>query len=158
MIKHLTATPDQHAETVQILGVEQVAIRLGLPKSSIYELTRFRSSNAQLPIPCRRIGRHLKFLSSDIDEWLFALPLTVNRTKRQYRRKAGSAKASATAASSSQPALLVPVSEAARLLSVSAWEIRRLCRKGALSYKKLGRTKWLVVSRSIAAFAAEVAR
>jgi hypothetical protein len=57
-----------------------------------------------------------------------------------------------------QPPLLVPVREAARLLSISAWEIRRLCRKGALNYKKLGRTKWLVVSGSIAAFAGEVER
>jgi hypothetical protein len=60
--------------------------------------------------------------------------------------------------SSIQPPLLVPVSEAARLLSVSAWEIRRLCRRGALGYKRLGKTKWLVISRSIAAFAGEVAR
>ena len=54
-----------------------------------------------------------------------------------------------------QPPLLVPVREAARLLSVSTWEIRRLCRRGALRYKKLGRTKWLVTSKSIEAFASE---
>jgi hypothetical protein len=57
-----------------------------------------------------------------------------------------------------QAPLLVPVAEAARLLSVSAWEIRRLCRKGVLGYKKLGRTKWLITSRSINSFASEAAR
>ena len=83
-----TKAPNPQGETtIQVLGVEQVATRLGLPKSSVYELTRFRGSNGQAPIPCRRIGRYLKFLSSDIDKWLVALPLAVNRTKRQYRRK-----------------------------------------------------------------------
>jgi excisionase family DNA binding protein len=57
-----------------------------------------------------------------------------------------------------QPPLCVPVSEAARLLSVSAWEIRRLCRRGVLGYKKLGRTKWLITSRSINLFASETTR
>jgi len=57
-----------------------------------------------------------------------------------------------------QPPLLVPVAEAARLLSVSTWEIRRLVRKGALGVKKLGKTKWLITSRSIQSFASEVAR
>jgi predicted DNA-binding transcriptional regulator AlpA len=93
----LTRTPNQTAEPIQVLGVEQVAIRLGLPKSSIYELTRFRGSRAHEPIPCRRIGRYLKFLSTDIDRWLLALPLSVNRMKRQYRRKVDAAKAPATA-------------------------------------------------------------
>jgi len=83
-----TKAPNLQGETtIQVLGVDQVATRLGLPKSSVYELTRFRRSNGQAPIPCRRIGRYLKFFSSDIDKWLLALPLSVNRTKRQYRRK-----------------------------------------------------------------------
>jgi len=57
-----------------------------------------------------------------------------------------------------QPPLLVPVREAARLLSVSTWEIRRLVRVGALGCKKLGATKWLINSKSISAFASESGR
>jgi predicted DNA-binding transcriptional regulator AlpA len=79
--------PNQQGELIQVLGVEQVAARLGVPKSSIYEMSRFRGSNGQTGIPRRRIGRYLKFLSTDIDRWLLALPLSVNRMKRQYRRK-----------------------------------------------------------------------
>jgi hypothetical protein len=75
-----------------------------------------------------------------------------------FVRSGGSPPQSQNSSPPLQPPLLVPVAEAARLLSVSAWEIRRLCRKGVLGYKKLGRTKWLVVSRSIAAFAGEAAR
>jgi excisionase family DNA binding protein len=62
------------------------------------------------------------------------------------------------AAPSLQPPLLVPVSEAARLLSVSTWEIRRLVRRGALGCKKLGRTKWLISVSSLQKFASEVGR
>ncbi len=73
-----------------------------------------------------------------------------------FSKSGGSPPQSQKSAPPLQPPLLVPVSEAARLLSVSAWEIRRLCRKGALGYKKLGRTKWLITSRSVQAFASEV--
>jgi predicted DNA-binding transcriptional regulator AlpA len=83
----LTRTPNQSAEPIQVLGVAQVAERLGIPKSSVYEMTRFRGSKGQPPIPCRRIGRYLKFLSTDVDKWLVALPLAVNKMKRKYRRK-----------------------------------------------------------------------
>jgi hypothetical protein len=86
-----TGTPNQPAEPIQVLGVAQVAERLGIPKSSVYEMTRFRGSTAQPPIPCKRVGRYLKFLSTDLDKWLVALPLAVNRMKRQYRRKTGAA-------------------------------------------------------------------
>jgi len=57
-----------------------------------------------------------------------------------------------------QPPLAVPVKEAARLLSVSTWEVRRLVRRGALCCKKLGHTKWLVTTRSLHAFVSEASR
>jgi hypothetical protein len=57
-----------------------------------------------------------------------------------------------------QPPLLVPVREAARLLSVSTWQIRRLVRRGSLGVKKLSKTHWLITSRSILAFASEIGR
>lgn len=81
-----TQTPNQQGETIEILGVEQVAARLGIPKTAVYDRTRFRGSNGQPPLPCRRVGRYLKFLAADIDRWLLAVPLTVNRTKRAYHR------------------------------------------------------------------------
>lgn len=49
--------------------------------------------------------------------------------------------------------LLVPVSEAARRLSISEYSIRLLARKGQLTYKKLSKTKWLVTTASIRKFA-----
>jgi hypothetical protein len=57
-----------------------------------------------------------------------------------------------TAASLPEP-LLIPVAEAARQLSVSTWEIRRLVRKGLLTHKKLSKTNWLIPMKSIRAFA-----
>jgi hypothetical protein len=77
----------QQWEAMHILGVQEVADRLGIPKTSVYERTRFRSSHGQAPLPCRRVGRYLKFIAADIDRWLLAIPLTVNRTKRSYHRK-----------------------------------------------------------------------
>jgi hypothetical protein len=61
--------------------------------------------------------------------------------------------ASPVARSSDSLPLLVTVAVAAELLSVSTWEVRRLCRKGLLAYKKLSPTKWLVTVRSIRQFA-----
>ena len=90
--------PNQQGEIIQVLGVQEVATRLGVPTSSVYEMTRFRASSGQAHIPCRRIGRYLKFFSTDIDKWLVTLPLAVNRTKRQYRRKVDAARAPITLA------------------------------------------------------------
>jgi hypothetical protein len=49
--------------------------------------------------------------------------------------------------------LLVPVAEAARLLSLDRATIRILARKGLLAYKKISQTKWLVTTKSIREFA-----
>lgn len=49
--------------------------------------------------------------------------------------------------------LLVTTAQAAELLSVSAWEIRRLIRRGLLAHKKLSKTNWLVTMKSVRAFA-----
>jgi predicted DNA-binding transcriptional regulator AlpA len=71
-----------------ILTVEQVAARLQMPKSSIYERTRYRGANGKTPpIPHRRVGKFLRFLSADVDAWFLALPQSTNTTKRRYRRK-----------------------------------------------------------------------
>lgn len=49
--------------------------------------------------------------------------------------------------------LLVTTARAAELLSVSAWEIRRLVRKGLLPHKKLSKTDWRIPLRAVRAFA-----
>lgn len=95
-----------------------------------------------------------------MDSVVRSLSMSASRSKSavvvdSFVRSGGSPPSSAPPL---QPPLLIPVAEAARLLSVSTWEIRRLCRKGALGYKKLGRTKWLITSRSIQNFASEVSR
>jgi hypothetical protein len=49
--------------------------------------------------------------------------------------------------------LLVTTARAAELLSVSPWEVRRLCRKDLLAYKRLSKTNWLIVVQSLKKFA-----
>lgn len=50
-----------------ILTREQVADRLQLPPSTIYELTRRRNAR---PMPVLRVGKYLRFRWSDIERWL----------------------------------------------------------------------------------------
>jgi hypothetical protein len=61
-------------------------------------------------------------------------------------------KKSAVAIPSPEP-FLVTTAHAAKLLSISTWEVRRLVRKGLLVHKKLSRTNWLVTMKSLRAFA-----
>jgi len=60
--------------------------------------------------------------------------------------------ATATAAMPFPEPLLVPLSEAARLLGVRIYSIRRLTRRGVLPYRVVG-NKWLVPFASLKAFA-----
>lgn len=71
----------------KILSVPQVAELLGVPESSIYEYTRYRGSHQPNPLPCRRVGRYLKFLEPDVLEWFRNLPPVHHDRKRRYRRK-----------------------------------------------------------------------
>jgi predicted DNA-binding transcriptional regulator AlpA len=57
----------------KILTVEQVAHLLQIPKSSIYEKTRVRLGAAP-PLPCRRVGKYLRFFEAEVMAWLTALP------------------------------------------------------------------------------------
>ena len=59
----------------------------------------------------------------------------------------------ATSAVPSPEPLLVTTAYAAKLLSISTWEVRRLVRKGSLAHKKLSKTNWLITMKSIRAFA-----
>ncbi len=64
-------------------------------------------------------------------------------------------KSSIESESSLSEPLLVPLAEAARLLGIKVYSIRRLTRKGQLAYKVIG-NKWLVQYASLKAFATKV--
>jgi predicted DNA-binding transcriptional regulator AlpA len=69
-----------------VLTVEQVADRFQIPKSSVYEMTRFRSrSNGRPPLPVRRVGKYLRFIGAEVDGWFLALPQANRTAKRRYR-------------------------------------------------------------------------
>ena len=57
----------------KILTVAQVADLLQIPKSSVYEKTRIRRGDTP-PLPCRRVGKYLRFFDSEVMTWLTALP------------------------------------------------------------------------------------
>jgi excisionase family DNA binding protein len=75
-------------QALKILTVAQVADLLQIPKSSIYEKTRVRRGVAP-PIPCRRVGKYLRFFEAEVMEWLVALPQNklVQRKRRQDEQK-----------------------------------------------------------------------
>ena len=49
-----------------LLTAAQVAALLGVPRSSVYEYARRQHD----PLPTIGIGRHRRFLRSDIERWL----------------------------------------------------------------------------------------
>ena len=57
-----------------ILTVEQVATLLQIPPGSVYEKTRSRTNGTTPPLPCRRVGRYLRFVESEVMAWLLSLP------------------------------------------------------------------------------------
>jgi predicted DNA-binding transcriptional regulator AlpA len=70
------AQPTPNAVTGQapkILTVQQVAALLQIPRSSVYEKTRSRP-NSTPPLPCRRVGKYLRFFDIEVVAWLVALP------------------------------------------------------------------------------------
>lgn len=52
--------------TPMLLTAQQVSVLLQIPVSSVYEYAR-RKHN---PLPVVRIGKHLRFRRSDLDDWL----------------------------------------------------------------------------------------
>ncbi len=58
----------------ELLDISQVAQRLGLPKSTVYELTRERAHVRHVhPLPTFKVGRRLKFNWSAVIAWLDTL-------------------------------------------------------------------------------------
>jgi excisionase family DNA binding protein len=70
----------------EVLTVAETAALLKVPASSIYEWSRFRSTQ-RTPIPHRKVGKYLRFLRSEVEAWLLGLPQAVNTRKRKYTRK-----------------------------------------------------------------------
>jgi predicted DNA-binding transcriptional regulator AlpA len=68
----------------KIMTVAQVADLLQIPKSSVYEKTRVRRGAAP-PLPCRRVGKYLRFFEAEVLTWLVALPQ--NQLVRRTRKK-----------------------------------------------------------------------
>lgn len=50
-----------------ILTIEQVAERLQVKPSTVYELTRRRNRH---PLPALRVGKFLRFRWSEVEHWL----------------------------------------------------------------------------------------
>jgi len=69
------AEPTQRATALKILTVQQVADLLQIPVSSVYEKTRARSFHGAIPpLPCRRVGKYLRFFEGEVMAWLVGLP------------------------------------------------------------------------------------
>jgi predicted DNA-binding transcriptional regulator AlpA len=77
-----------------ILTVEQVAARFQIPKSSVYEKTRFRGARTTAPaLPHRRVGKYLRFVASEVDAWFLSLPQPAPKSRRRYRKSDSAARA-----------------------------------------------------------------
>jgi predicted DNA-binding transcriptional regulator AlpA len=73
------------AQTPKILTVEQDSDLLQIPRSSVYERTRVRLGGTPA-LPCRRVGKYLRFFDSEVMDWLTALPQ--NKVMRRKRKVA----------------------------------------------------------------------
>jgi hypothetical protein len=69
----------------KILTVQQVADLLQIPKSSVYEQTRSRP-NTTPPLPCRRLGKYLRFDFDSVMRWFSALPESGSRKRKTAAR------------------------------------------------------------------------
>jgi len=64
----------------EILTVQETARLLKLPVSSIYEKSRKRSAHGSTPpLPCRRVGKYLRFFKAEVLQWLENLPKNNSR-------------------------------------------------------------------------------
>jgi hypothetical protein len=72
----------------KILTVKQVGELLQIPVSSVYEKTRIRRGAAPA-LPCRRVGKYLRFFDAEVMAWLVALPRnkSVQRKRRQHEQE-----------------------------------------------------------------------
>ena len=57
-------------DPADILTPKQLATRLQVGTSWVYEMTRGRGRRADKPIPCLRAGKYLRFYWPDVCHWL----------------------------------------------------------------------------------------
>lgn len=57
-----------YANSSEVLTIEELAVYLKIPKSTLYKLAR------EGKIPSQKIGRHWRFRKGAIDHWLDDLP------------------------------------------------------------------------------------
>jgi hypothetical protein len=57
-------------EAKDILTVAELAKRLKVPSSWVYEKSRSRGQFNGTPLPCLRVGKYLRFSWPDVVEWL----------------------------------------------------------------------------------------
>jgi excisionase family DNA binding protein len=67
------------APSDELLDIDQLAQRLQVPKSTIYELCRHRSRIKGTQLPAFKIGRRLKFRWSAVCEWITTLEKEAQR-------------------------------------------------------------------------------
>lgn len=62
-------TPINHTD---LLTPEELAQRLKLPKSWVFEQTRHRAKvRNKTPLPCLRLGKYLRFSWVQVCEWMY---------------------------------------------------------------------------------------
>jgi excisionase family DNA binding protein len=49
---------------MNLLDINELSQKLKVPKKTIYKWTHEKK------IPCLKLGKHLRFIESDIDQWL----------------------------------------------------------------------------------------
>jgi hypothetical protein len=69
----------------RILTVKQVGELLQIPPSSVYEKTRSRRGGVP-PLPCRRVGKYLRFFDTEVMACIVGLPQ--NKLVQRKRRAA----------------------------------------------------------------------
>ncbi len=74
-MEHLTLIPDDQLVVDSqlrepLMTAAQVAVLLAVPRSSVYDYARRHHQ----PLPSLRIGRHRRFLRSEVLAWLADLP------------------------------------------------------------------------------------
>ncbi len=58
-----------------VLTIDELAVYLKIPKSTLYKLVREGS------VPCQKVGKHWRFHKDAIDAWLKQQPGTKKQTK-----------------------------------------------------------------------------
>jgi hypothetical protein len=77
--------PGAQQAVPKIMTVADVSELLKIPPSSVYEKTRCRRGSVP-PLPCRRVGKYLRFFDTEVMAWLVALPQ--NKMVQRKRRAA----------------------------------------------------------------------